>query len=660
MIRKCLFLGVLVGSVSFGGDPQFVEVAASRNLLFTTHYGTEFDSISGSSQMMQRNIGNGMAVGDYDNDGDLDVYLLGQLDYPNRLFRNDLNLGTKTFTEVSLAAGVDSDGFSRTAAFIDLDNDGWKDLIVLSDHDGSALYPSSLIYRNNTDGTFDDVTPGSGFPASGLIRGGMSFADYDNDGLLDIYVSNWSREVGGGTPQLPGSNILFHNTGGFEFENANVSSHLGNLSRDSFQSIFHDFDEDGLPDIYVAIDHTADEFYRAFGNDRFNAQGTLVGTTHVGNDMGATCADFDDDLDLDIYATNITDPDFLFGTTQGNVFYVNQWDTTGSLLFSDEASARGVYDTYWGWGVQFTDVENDGDLDLVAVTGFDEFVFIFGIPGTPLLNSPMILFVNDGSGNYSRDTGAGIGGSDDSRGLAAVDYDRDGDEDLIVTNINEPVRLFENVSVNPGNWLNVRLVQTAGSNRDGIGATIFYTVGSLTRRRDMIVSDSYLTGSPPEILIGLASATSVDQLTVRWTDGSHSFYNNIAANQEIVFSQASPDLDLDGLRDGSDCAPADSETWSLPGGIQDLRLSKNGNLTQLDWSRPPVSGGLYLTYDLLRGTDPQNGDAGCLQGTFTERDATDGTTPAGLFYYLVRAENDCGGGLAADSAGMPRPAPSCP
>ena len=167
MIRhSLLLLGIAASGVVLAADPQFVEVAAARNLNFTTSYGVDFEGIPGS-EMMQRNMGNGMAVGDYDNDGDLDVYVLGQFTHTNKLFRNDLDLGAPNFTEVSAAAGVDMDGMSRAAAFADLDNDGWKDLIVVNDDDGGDVYPYSAIFRNNADGTFTNVTDTSNFRAVG-------------------------------------------------------------------------------------------------------------------------------------------------------------------------------------------------------------------------------------------------------------------------------------------------------------------------------------------------------------------------------------------------------------------------------------------------------------------------------------------------------------
>jgi hypothetical protein len=640
------------------GSTQFSEVAAARNLNYTTSYGTTFPELNLGASMMQRNMGNGAAVGDYDRDGDLDIYVVGQLGQLNRLFRSDLDSGSKSFTEVSAAAGVDSDGFSRMATFVDLDNDGWLDLVVLNDDNGLGVSPPSYVYRNRGDGTFEDMSLNSGLARTGLIRGGMSFADYDADGLLDIYISNWCRETGSGSPQLPGSNLLLKNVGGFQFQDVSFDTHLNYVQRDSFTAIFHDFDGDSRPDIYVAIDHTSDLFYRNLDIGLFVDDTTGTNLVHTGNDMGATAADFDDDGDLDIYATNITDPDYLFGSTQYNALHVNQMNSSGTLEFIDEAASRNVEDTFWGWGVQFSDIENDGDLDLIAATGFDEFVYFAGLPDSPLLDSPMVLFENNGSGSFSNNTSSGLGGGDDSRALIAFDYDRDGDQDLLMTNIQEPVRLFENVGTQAGNWLSVSLVQSPGMNRDGIGATVFYTIGSKTRRRDIIVNDSYLSGKPAELHLGLGSATSVDELRVVWTDGNESFYNSISANQTLRLSYAANDSDLDGVGDATDCLPSNGEAWIEPDAVAALQLKKNGSDTELTWELPASSGGMNLVYDVLRGSDPRTGDASCWLTGITDRTAADTNAPSPLLYYLVRSRNDCGGSLGA--ASTTRPSPTCP
>ncbi|MCP3978490.1 MAG: CRTAC1 family protein [bacterium] len=635
--------------------PQYVDVTAARNINFVGTYGSGFPLIF-PEDMLQANMGNGAAVGDYDGDGDLDIYLLAQLDLPNVLLRNDLDTGSKTFTDVTATAGVGDLGMSRVAHFADLDNDGDLDLVLVNDNNMTALFPVSKLYRND-GGSFTDVTAGSGFEPLGFLRCGTSLADYDGDGLLDVYVTNWGLEASVGQPNFPGSNRLYRNLGGFTFEDVTEDVGLGTLNRDSFTAIFHDFDDDQRPDLWVALDHTEDEFYwntpTGFVNDTAG-----VGADHTGNDMGMAAADFDDDGDLDVYATNITDPNGIFPTTQYNVMHVNQDNGGGSTLFVDEATTRGVEDTYWGWGVEFTDSENGGDLDIVAVTGFDAYVDLAD-PGSPIYTTPSVLFVNDSTAMFVRDATAGLEAEDDSRGLVAFDYDRDGDEDLLITNVNQPVRLLENVSDPQGHWLTVRLQQTAGGNRNGVGATVWATIGGKTRRRDMIVSDSYLTGSPAEVHFGFGAASVVDELRVQWTDGSESTYHNVPVDREIDIVQLGPDGDLDGVEDGVDCAPGDGLLWSAPGPSGTLTLS-GGTSTALSWSAPAEPGGSTPRFDLLRGTAPDLSASTCLLTDVPQTSTSDGAMPADIYYYVVRARNACGANAGNDSSGAPRTLGSCP
>jgi hypothetical protein len=657
-INQILTLSLLaMVPVSVAAAPQFIDVTTDANITFVGTYGTTFPNLIFPNDMMQRNMGNGAAVGDYDGDGDLDVYLLAAMDLPNVLLRNDLDLGSKTFTDVTATAGVGDLGFSRVAHFADLDNDADLDLVLINDNTPIESHPVSKIYRNNADGTFTDVTAGSGFAPVGYMRCGASLADYDGDGLLDIYVTNWGLEAGVGQATYPGSNRLYRNLGGLTFEDVTDSVGLGGLERDSFTAIFHDFDGDDRPDIYVAVDHTSDEFYwntpSGFVNDSVG-----VGVTHTGNDMGATCSDFDDDGDLDLYVANITDPDESYGYTQFNVLHVNQANTTGSVSFVDEAVARGIGDTYWGWGTEFFDADNDGDLDIVAANGYDEFV-IFGDPNTQIYQTPTVLFVNDGTGIYTRATSSGVEYNDDSRALVAFDYDRDGDEDLLITNVNQPVRLLENVSDPSGHWLTVRLVQTAGGNRDGVGATVWATVGGVTKRRDVITGQSYLSGSPAEVHFGLGAFAVIDELRVDWTDGTESTYTNVPADREIEIVQFGPDGDLDGVDDGVDCAPGDGQLWSAPGAVADL-MASGSVLTDFSWTDPSNPGATVPTYDLLRAVSPEMTSPDCLQTDATETVVTDGSIPAAAYYYLVRARSGCGENAGAGQGGMPRAPETCP
>lgn len=521
----------------------FVDVAMKRGLDFRTSYGTTFPGLGVLNGLFQDNMGNGAAVGDYDNDGDFDIYLLGQNGHPNQLFRNDLETGNKGFTNVTESAGVGDSGMSRVAHFVDLDNDGNLDLVLVNDDEPSGAFPTSRIYRGNGDGTFADVTEGSNFRPVGYIRAGCSLADYDGDGLLDIYITVWTGELGEGEGQFPGSNRLYKNHGNFIFEDVSETIGPTPLLRDSFTAIFTDFDGNRTPDLYVAIDHTSDEFFWnnggsfSFGSgDVFPPYGGL-GLGHRGNDMGIACADIDDDGDLDLYATNITDPSGILGTDTYNVLQINQLDSLGMVQFVDEALERNVADTAWGWGTEFTDFDNDGDLDLVAVNGMDGYVVFTGGPLSPIYRTPSVLFVNDGSANFSRMEGTGLDVPADSRALVAFDYDRDGDEDLLITNINQPTQLFENTNANGNHWLCVALTQKPGLNRNGIGATVFATINGVTKRREILAGESYLAGTPAEAHFGLAAETTVDELRVRWTDGSETVLTDVSADQRLRVTQ---------------------------------------------------------------------------------------------------------------------------
>ena len=214
---------------------------------------------------MQRNLGNGAAVGDYDADGDLDVYLLGQAGHASRLFRNELNGGPPSaarFTDVTDSAGLlGNRGMSRAALFADLDGDGRLDLVIGNDHVPGMPASPRAIYRNDGDGRFTDVTAGSGFAPIGFILGGLALVDEAGSGLPSIYVSYWTADLGGDPSQptrvvsrFPGENRFYRNLGGFQFDDATEEVGLA-IRNDSFQALFTDFDGDRRPDLYLAVDH---------------------------------------------------------------------------------------------------------------------------------------------------------------------------------------------------------------------------------------------------------------------------------------------------------------------------------------------------------------------------------------------------------------------
>jgi len=554
--RFVLFL--LVARLSFAATAAAQEivlqdVASDVGLVFSNTLGPAFAETEPTLALTQRHTGNGAAVGDADGDGDLDVYLLGGLGHPNAFFRNQLvETGTATFVEVS-APALEDLGLSRTAHFADLDGDGDQDLILINDDagddpDGHPIYPPSKVLRNLGGGTFEDATPGSGFRVPGYLKGGAALGDVDRDGLIDIYVTNWggygfaltdpvcvsagmSTPFCDGVPDLPGSNRLLRNLGGFQFSDiTEAGSGLGVLARDGFAAVFADFEGDAYLDLLVAVDFTSDEFYRNESGSFANA--TLeVGVTHAGDDMGLDCADFDDDGDLDCYSTNITG--VPAAPHKFNVFYENDDNGTGSLHFTDTASSRGLEDTDWGWGVSFVDLENDGDLDIVAATGTDALIGL----GPPIRRTPGVLFVNDGTGHFTRDV---FGAEDDSRALVTFDFDRDGDQDILITNVDEPARLFENRTSQQGHWFDVDL---GSVDAVAIGAIVTARVGTWTQRRDVLAGRSFLSGTPPETHFGLGMADRVDELRIRWANGTEWTETDVAADQLVRFRTCQSDIE---------------------------------------------------------------------------------------------------------------------
>ncbi len=526
------------------GQPQFVDVTEDVGINFVGE--GIVTAVTPIQRQFQRSMGNGAAVGDYDNDGDLDLYLVRGDGRP-ALLRNDQTDTGRRFRDVTVAAGVDRGGQLRVAHFADLDNDGWLDLVVIGDDDDDGPNGSRL-YQNNGDGTFNGRTAQGDLRPLGQLHCGSSLADYDGDGLLDVYVTNWGLHATTGPSEFDGSNRLFRNLGDFRFADVTGPAGLGTVARDSFTAIFTDFDDDLRPDLFIAQDHTPDKYYRNIGGAFVDAS-AQVNVPHAGNDMGVAAADFDDDGDLDLFVTNITDAEGVFGTGQFNSFNVNI-GTPDAPLFEDQAVARGVQDTYWGWGTQFTDVDHDGDLDLVAATGFDEFVEAVK-PDSGILQSPTVLLLNDGSGHFTRRQNVGLEAGWDSRGLIAFDYDRDGDQDLLLTNIAQPVRLFENVGAD-GHWLSVALEQLPGRNRQGIGARVYATIGTRTLRRDVLAGDSYVSSGPAEVHFGLGQVGVIDQLRVLWTDGSETILTHVPADQHLTIRQVGLcDCDGDEVADGA-------------------------------------------------------------------------------------------------------------
>jgi hypothetical protein len=530
--------GLLSTWPSNAGASRCTDVAARQGLDFRGDYELTPSGLDSTGAMMFRNMGNGAAVADVFGDGSLDVLLLGQRGHPNRLFRNQLaTAGTPTFVDVTDAAGLASEGSSRTAAFADLDGDGRLDLVVLNDWDGAALGSPSKLYRNEGDGTFTDVTTGSGFAPVGYLVGGLSLADYDHDGRLDLFVTYWTMELAGDPAldpmrvkgRFPGENRLYRNLGDMRFQDVTGDVHLGQTTADSFSTVFADFTGDGWPDLYVAVDHRADQFYENLGGT-FRLASEEHGIGHVGNDMGLAVTDLENDGLLDLYSTNITDPNVQFGTGAGNTLLLAHRAADGTVTYSDDAKAAGVRDTGWGWGTAFVDLDLDGRQDLFAVQGMHEFI---GQQSPELRARTARLFRGTATGfEPAPKEGCDIGG--DQRALIPLDFDRDGAPDLLITQVAGPTVLLQNGTTGQ-HWLTVDLSRAGAQ---AAGARVTVTRAGTRTTQVAVYGGSYLAGMPMELYFGLGPSAAADGVTVTWADGTVSDLGPMAGDRIVHVTPA--------------------------------------------------------------------------------------------------------------------------
>lgn len=451
----------------------------------------------------QTRYGSGAAVGDVDRDGDLDLYLVTGHGSPNRLFRNDGG----TFIDVTDEAGVGDDGFGRVAYLVDLDGDAWVDLFVANDSNATPEYQGLQVYRNRGDGTFEDRTAGSGLDFAASVVGGATLGDVDLDGDLDLYVVSWLSET----------STLYRNDGDFTFVDVTEAAGLGEIADEitpQWTPVLADLDGDLRPDLFCAVDFAPDYLFRNVGDGRFERlhQDAPEGTS-INNDMGVAVGDFDEDGDLDLYTTNITNVDDAVGS---NWLYVN--DGTGQ--FRNRAVERGVDRTHWGWGTVFLDAELDGDLDLLAVNGWQQ----------PEYLTPAAFFENDGTGHFAeRSMESGADHIGNSRGLTTFDADRDGDHDVVITDLHERVCFLENTTPRGDHHYLTVVLDATVSAPHGVGASIEVHAGDRRWFRPVVCGGGFYSGVPLEANVGIGTRTVVDSVVVRWPSGAR----NVVVAPEI-------------------------------------------------------------------------------------------------------------------------------
>ena len=430
----------------------------------------------------------------------------------------------------------------------DYDNDGFDDLFI-------TYYGHNVLYRNNGDGTFTDVTEKAGLRQEAVRYGaGCTWVDYDRDGRLDLFVATYLNTTIEKLPK-PGENAdcrwkgvpvncgprglptgfvqLFHNNGDGTFTDVSKPSGVAAVAGSyPMTAVAADYDNDGWPDIYVACDSTPSWMFRNQHDGTFRQEALERGVA-LSEDgleqagMGIGVGDYDLDGNLDIFKTHFAD--------DTNVLYRN--DGKGHF---DDVTIRagvGVETRYVGWGTGIVDLDNDGFPDLFVVTGSVYPEVEQKLPAYPF-RTPRLVFRNLGDGRFEElidEAGSGVGAAHASRGCAFGDFDNDGDVDILVMNMNEPPSLLRNDVTGNGRWLKVLLVGAA-SNRSAIGGRVIARYGGRTQAQEVTAQSSFYSANDRRLHFGLGEATKAD-LTIRWPNGATEQIAGVDANQLVVIGE---------------------------------------------------------------------------------------------------------------------------
>jgi hypothetical protein len=531
---------------------QFIDVAPQAGLNVTNVWG----GIDHKRSILEAK-GSGIAFFDYDHDGWLDIYLTNgdRLDtkWPagkaptSHLFKNNRD---GTFTDVTEKSGLGVTGWQTGVCVGDYDNDGWDDLFC-------CFWGHNRLFHNNGNGTFTDVTKKSGLWQEKHRWGsGCTFLDYNRDGHLDLFICNYihlePQDIPSPTDQhfcqwkgipvlcgprgLPGGvNILYRNNGDGTF--TDVSDTSGILKpgpRYSITPVSYDFDNDGWPDIYVAVDSQPSILFKNNHDGTFTDIALEAGCAysdagHEQAGMGLAVADYDCNGWFDILKTNFADDTV-------NLYRSNADGTFTDVVYE---AGLGVNNQYVAWGCGFLDYDNDGWQDILQVNGhvypeIDEHKF-----GQTFKNQ-RLLYRNLGNGRFkdiSAQSGPGISEHFSSRGAAFGDYDNDGGIDALILNMNDRPSLLHNVSTNRQNWIKIKLIGTH-CNRTAIGARVRVTTGKHTQMDEVHSGGSVMSQSDLRLHFGVAAAEQIDTIEVLWptTQKSETFHG-VKPNQILTIRE---------------------------------------------------------------------------------------------------------------------------
>ena len=526
---------------------HFVDVAHQAGLIAPVICGEP-----GHADYILEVIGCGCAFFDYDNDGWLDIFILSgsrlsgaPAGATNRLYKNN-RVGT--FTDVTEKAGLVKTGWASSVCVGDYNNDGYEDLFV-------TYFGQNVLYRNNGDGTFTDMTVSAGLVNDPARWGaGCSFLDYNRDGFLDLFVSNYVQfdfkhipkpgsdvncnwkgiPVNCGPRGLPpGFHSLYRNNGDGTFTDvsrqAGVSGSHGSYG---MTVVSADLDEDGWPDIYVACDSTPSLLFMNNHDGTFREEGVARGVA-LNEDgmeqagMGVGVGDCFLDGHLDLFKTHFAD--------DTNVLYRN--DGKGEFDDVTNAAHLGTETHYICWGTGIFDLDNDGYPDIFVVAGSTYPGLEEKLPQYPN-KCPRMIFRNLGNGTFEEligEAGKDVAALHSSRGCAFGDFDNDGDLDILIVNLNEPPTLLRNDLRGDHHWLKVKLVGVA-SNRSAIGARVLLRYGRKIQAQAVLSQSSFYSSNDPRLHFGLGAETTAD-IDIIWPNGLKERFKEIAADQLVVFKE---------------------------------------------------------------------------------------------------------------------------
>ena len=508
--------------------PLFAEVPASTSGITWVH-----DNAMSDQRYLPETLGPGCAFLDYDNDGWMDIYLVnsGPCDFwkPSKPIRNALYKNNRdgTFTDVSEKAGVCGGTFGMGVAVGDFDNDGWPDLLV-------TAYGKCILYKNNHDGTFTDVTAKAGVATPGWTTSAVWF-DYDNDGHLDLFLCSFvdygathkfecgDNKIGKHYYCIPRvfkgtASFLYHNNGDGTFTDVTKGTDIEKSLGKGLGVVATDVNNDGLMDLFVANDTVQNYLYMNRGRGpsgtwKWEEIALQAGVAFSENGqprsgMGVDAADLNNDGWQDLFVANVDQEMFSV--------YVNNKDES----FRDAAHVEGVAQAtrlLSGWGLKYFDYDNDGAVDLFLANGHPDDM-IDKYSSQVKYKEPLLLFHQGEDGklhNVSDQAGTAFHQYFAARGLAAGDFDNDGAIDILIANNGGAPVLLKNNAAKGNNWLGLKL-EGVTSNRDAIGARIFWTAAGKKRSRLKNNGGSYLSSHDPREVLGIGKAEKVDLLEIHW------------------------------------------------------------------------------------------------------------------------------------------------